>query len=224
VSKFVDRMVGRASKQEDNVLALTRLSDYTARADSPEDGTPEEPADYGKLGEHVTSVLEAANQAAEKIHEQARGGARQITERAQQEASALLEKARAEIEELSGEAHRVRIEAEEESREMRERANAYATEKRREADREASALVAQAKRDASELEQAARARSAELERDVESSEQRLRQLVGGLRDLAVRLEELLAAGHPVDAPDSDESMDESLRHAAAAQGAPQRSE
>jgi hypothetical protein len=253
VSKFVDRMVGRTSKGEDKTMAkqsdrkkpaeevpaIARLSDYTVHADSPETWTSESAglaqsddpaelaADYGKLGEHVTSVLEAANQAAAKIREEARSAAQEIAERAQREAKTWLDKARAETDELSHEASRLRIEAEEESREMKERANAYATEKRREADRQATAFVAGAKREASEYTKAAQERGAALAKNIELSEQRLRQLVGGLRDLAVRLEELLQA--PSDESEAagveplrnEESIEESLRRSAAAQGTSQ---
>jgi F0F1-type ATP synthase membrane subunit b/b' len=245
VSKFVDRVVGRISKQEDrgmakqsdrkspgeDVSAIARLSDYTVHSHSPETRTGEDEAsevaaDYGKLGEHVTSVLEAANQAAATIRDEARANAQEIVERAQREASTWLEKGRAETEELSHDASRLRIEAEEESRDIKERANAYATEKRREADRQASALMARAKREASEHTRAAQDRGAALAKNVELSEQRLGQLVGGLRDLAARLEELLQApaagdGAGAETPKSDESMEESLRRSAAAQGTSQ---
>src|SRR5439155_14774941 len=142
-------------------------------------------------------------------------------------ASTWLEKARAETEELSREANRLRTEAEEESLELKERANAYATEKRGEADRQALAFIAGAKREASEHTKAAQERGAALAKNIELSEQRLRQLVAGLRDLAVRLEELLQAAPDASAdaaaetPQTDESMDESLRRSVAAQGTSQ---
>jgi hypothetical protein len=254
MSNFVDRMVGRNSKREDEGMAkkpdrknqaddasaVARLSDYTVHANSPEvwateaprlggqeDGSAELQADYGKLGEHVTSVLEAANQAAGKIRDEARSAAQEIAEHAQREAGMWLEKARAETEELSHEASRLRIEAEEESREMKERANAYATEKRREADRQASALITRAKSEASEYTKAAQERSAALSKNVELSEQRLRQLVGALRDLAGRLEEVLepqatpGEGGGAEMPRSAESMEDSLRQSAAARGTSQ---
>ena len=212
------------------VPAISRLSDYTAHPGQSEmwstvDDGPELAADYGKLGEHVTSVLEAANDAAAKIRDEARANAKEIAERAQREAASWLEQARAETEELAHEASRLRIEAEEESRELKVRADAYATEKRREADRQASAIVSGATREASEQTRAAGERSAALAKNVELSEQRLRQLVGGLRDLAGRLEEILQ--EPPGGSDESgvkelpahESMDESLRHSAAAHGA-----
>jgi hypothetical protein len=225
-------------KPAEEVPAVARLSDYTVH-DGPEtwtsdvgqlteeDDAAKFAADYGKLGEHVTSVLEAANQAAAKIREEARSTAQEIAERAQREAGTWLEKARAETEKLSHEASRLRIEAEEESLEMKERANAYDTEKRREADRQASALIAGAKREASEHTKAAQERGAALAKNIELSEQRLRQLVAGLRDLAVRLEELLQAAPDASADaaaetrQADESMDESLRRSAAVQGTSQ---
>jgi hypothetical protein len=238
MSKFVDRLVGRTSRQEENsmagqsnrknpaeVPAISRVSDYTAQPSEPETWpTSEDTADYGKLGQHVTAVLEAANQAATKIRNEARGDAKEIAESAQREAASWLEKARAETEELSHEASRLRVEAEEESRELKERANAYATEKRREADRQASALVSQAKRESAERTRAAQERSAALARNVELSEQRLRQLVDGLRDLAGRLEDMLhevpaASGADGEPPREHESMEESLRPSAAVQAA-----
>jgi F0F1-type ATP synthase membrane subunit b/b' len=251
VSKFVDRVRGRISNQEDQTMArkkpvqdvpaIARLSDYTVHGDSseawtgeaeqisaPVDESAEFAADYGKLGEHVTSVLEAAKQAATTIRDEARGTAQEIVERAQREAGTWVDKARAESDELAHEASRLRVEAEEESREMKDRANAYATEKRREADRQASAFIAAAKREASEHTRAAQERGAALARNVELSEQRLRQLVVGLRDLAVRLEEVLqqapdssegAGAEPAATP--EESIEESLRHSAATQGASQ---
>jgi hypothetical protein len=243
-SRFVDRLVGRTSKQEDTpmakqpdgknpaeVPAISRLSDYTAHPDEPETWVNQEAelaADYGKLGAHVTSVLEAANEAAAKIRDEARVTAKEIAERAQREGASWLEKARADTDELSREANRLRVDAEEESRELKERANAYATEKRREADRQASALVSQAKRDASEQTRAAQERSAALAKNVDLSEQRLRQLVSGLRDLAERLEEILreppavSQGESLESRRAQESMEESLRRSAAAQGASQQ--
>lgn len=248
MSKFVDRMVGRkqeekkmanrsdAGKSPADVPAVSRLADYTVHADSPESWTPdaapltpgehdqtEFAADYGKLGEYVTSVLEAANEAAGKIRDEALTNAREIVERAQGEARTRLEKARAETEELSHEANRLRVEAEEESRDMKQRANAYATEKRQEAERQASDFIARARREASEHTRTAQERGMALAKNVELSEQRLRQLVGGLRDLAGRLEDLLQDVTKAPGPGSaekqenDASIEESLRRSAAAQ-------
>ena len=242
MSKFVNRLVGRSSNQEGISMAkqpnrknrpeeaptISRLSDYTAHPAEAETWSTvadsELAADYGKLGEHVTSVLEAAKDAATNIRDEARAKAREIAESAQRDAATWLEKARLETEELAREAGRLRVEAEEESRELKVRADAYATEKRREADRQASAIVSGAKREASEQTRAAGERSAALAKNVELSEQRLRQLVGGLRELAERLEEILQEGPGasdearVEPLSANESMDESLRRSAAGRG------
>jgi hypothetical protein len=252
VAKFVDRMVGRKQEEKEmanqsdsrkpaaDVPAVSRLADYTVHGDGPESWAPgatpltgdehehaEFATDYGKLGEHVTSVLEAANEAAGKIRDEARKNAGEIAARAQGEARASLEKARAETDELSHEANRLRVEAEEESRDMKQRANAYASEKRQEAERQASAVISRAKREATEHTKSAQERRLALARNVELSEQRLRQLVGGLRDLAGRLEELLqdapkaVSGTAAEKQEQEVSIDESLRRSAAAQRFPQ---
>lgn len=214
MSKF-DRIAGRTSQErgaevdetgreshladpEAESPAASRLADYTAKQtghdDSPDDAArlaPKEDeavelvTDYGKLGEHVASVLEAANAAAAKIRE----------------------------------------EAEKEVRETRQRANDYAAEKRREAEDEAADIVARAEREASEHTNVAQERGRALANNVALSEERLRQLVAGLRDLAGRLEELVQAEPPrndsPNVPPDEASLEESLRPSEVAKRSPQ---
>jgi F0F1-type ATP synthase membrane subunit b/b' len=246
VSKF-DRIAGRPSQEreaevdetarESNLAdpqpespAASRPADYTAQETGDDDGphdaarlTPKEDeavelvTDYGKLGEHVTSVLEAANAAAAKIRDEARASAERLAERTRNEATALLEEAGVETEHL-------RAETEKEIRETRQRANDYAAEKRREAEGEAAAIVARAKREASEHTNAAQERGSALASNVALSEERLRQLVGGLRDLAGRLEELVQAEPPREdspnVPSDEASLEESLRPSEVAKRSP----
>jgi cell division septum initiation protein DivIVA len=173
--------------------------------------------DYGKLGEHVTSVLEAANEAAAKIREDARTNAELVAKQSQTESKALLEQAKEHAERLSRESERLHAEAKKESRELTQRAEAYVAEKRREAEAEATGVLSRARRDASEQTRAAQERRSALTKDVALSEERLGQLVGGLRNLALRLEELVHVepGHTkTDSPvvgDQDPSLEESLR-------------
>lgn len=256
MSKFVDRIAGRTSQEREAVVdetaresnlagpqaespAVSRLAHYTAQEagqdDRPHDAvrpTPKEDeavelvTDYGKLGEHVTSVLEAANAAAAKIRNEARAGAERLAERTRNEATALLEKARQEADKVSLEAEHLRAETKKEVRETRERANDYAAEKRRDAEGEAAAIVARAKREASEHTKAAQERGSALANNVALSEERLRQLVGGLRDLAGRLEELVQAetsrGDSPNVLPDEASLEESLRPSeAAAKRSPQ---
>jgi cell division septum initiation protein DivIVA len=251
VSKFVDRMVGRNVSERRGEIdegagnpdapgsagspTVSRLADYTAQQSAAENRPPDtgprtveaadEPellTDYGKLGEHVTSVLEAANKAAAKIREDARTNSERVVKQSQSEARALLEQAQEHAEKLSRESERLRAEAKKESREMTQRAEAYVAEKRREAEAEATRILSRARREASEHTRAAQERRSELAKDVALSEERLGQLVGGLRNLAVRLEELVhpepghAKSNVAIVGDRDPSLEESLRPSVAA--------
>ncbi len=252
MSKFVDRMVGRNPPEERRAEidgpaggqdaqgsggspTVSRLADYTAHESTAKNRPPDtaprtaraddesEPlTDYGRLGEHVSSVLEAANKAAAKIREDARTNAERVAKQSQSEAQALLEQAQEHVEKLSRESERERAEAKTESREMTQRAEAYVAEKRREAEAEATGILSRARREASEHTRAAQERRSALASDVALSEERLGQLVGGLRNLAVRLEELVQAepGHAKSdsliVGDQEPSLEESLRPSVAA--------
>jgi cell division septum initiation protein DivIVA len=251
VSKFVDRMVGRNAPERRGEIdaapngpdtqgsvgspTVSRLADYTAHEGNakkrPPDATPptagavekaEPLIDYGKLGEHVTSVLEAANKAAAKIREDARTNAEVVAKHSQSEARTLLEQAREHAEKLSRESKRLSAEAQKESRELTRNAEAYVVEKRQEAEAEAAGILSRARREASEHTRAAQERRIALAKDVALSEERLGQLVGGLRNLAVQLEELVrpnpepASSNSGIARDQDSSLEESLRRSAAA--------
>jgi cell division septum initiation protein DivIVA len=252
VSKFVDRMVGRNGPERRGEIVeptgesdargsagsptVSRLADYTvhegnAKKNRAPDTVPrtvnadneaKPVTDYGKLGEHVTSVLEAANKAAEKIQEDARTNAERVAKHSQSEASALLEQARGHAEKLSLESERLCAEAKKESREMTRSAEAYVAEKRREAESEATGILSRARREASEHTRAADERRSALAKDVALSEERLGQLVGGLRNLAAQLEGLVqadperASSNSPLARDQDSSLEESLRRSASA--------
>jgi cell division septum initiation protein DivIVA len=251
VSKFVDRMVGRNAPERRAEIdepaggpdaggpvgspTVSRLADYTvhegnAKKDRAPDTAPrtvtadneaEPVTEYGKLGEHVASVLEAANKAAAKIREDAHTNAERVANQSESEAKALLEQAQEHAEKLSRASERLRAEAKTESRGMTQRAEADVAEKRREAEAEATGILSRARREASEHTRAAQERRSALARDVALSEERLGQLVGGLRNLAVRLEELVQAepGHAKSDPlivDQEPSLEESLRPSVAA--------
>ena len=257
MSKFVDRMVGRNGPERRGEIVeptgesdargsagsptVSRLADYTAHEGNAKKRLPEaaphtadaaeeaEPLmDYGKLGEHVTSVLEAANMAAAKIREDARANAERVTTQSQSEASALrllhppVEVSRGHAEKLSRESERLSAGAKKETRELARQAEAYAAEKRREAEAEAASILSGARREASEHTRAAQERRSALAKDVALSEERLGQLVSGLRNLALQLEELVrpdpepATSNSAIARDQDSSLEESLRRSAAA--------
>ncbi len=117
---------------------------------------------YAQFGEHLSSVLQAANEAAKKLEDDART-----------------------------EAERLRTEAENESRQTRKQAEKYAAEKRRDAEAKAADIVSRAEKAAKTRSIAAEERSRELESNVELAEARLQQLATGLVDTASRLEGLI---------------------------------
>jgi type IV secretory pathway VirB10-like protein len=155
----------------------------------------EPPVDYTKLGEHVASVVKAAEVAAERIREEAN-----------REAATTL-----------SEADRVRAETEEATKRMREGAAAVVEAKRREAEAEAATVIASAKSVEARKAKAAEERLATLQEHIELTEKRLNQLAGGLRNVAVQLEALgEAEGLPVGSGEDqtnigEETLDESLR-------------
>jgi hypothetical protein len=143
---------------------------------------------YAQFGEHLSSVLQAANEAAKKVEEDARTEAERLRNRTQSQAASTLEDARRESEKLLVEAERLRTEAENESRQTRERAETYAAEKLRDAEAKAAGIVARAEEVAQSRAIAAEERSRELETNVELAERRLQQLATALIETASQLE------------------------------------
>lgn len=201
----------------------SRLEGYTTEpvvgapssvgADHVED---EQVPKFSEFGQHVASVLETAREAAERIQAEARSEAAQVLERAQAEAEERLATARRQAEELDAEAAKARSEASEVAEDVRSRADAYAEEKRREADDAAAQITARAERLARERARAADERHQVLSGNVERTEERLRRLVTGLRELAGRLDVLVASDGlteltALDAEPRGPALDESLR-------------
>jgi F0F1-type ATP synthase membrane subunit b/b' len=211
---------------------LSRMAGYTAPDDQTQDDerqalvANDEPAersnDYAELGEHVASVLETATAAAAKIREDAREEAQKLAERTKEKAAEVIGTARLEADKVSAEAKQLRAEAEKETHELRQRVNEYLAEKRGEAETEASEILTRAKREAGEHTRAAQERRSALDTNVALTEERLRQLVGGLRELAGRLEELLGGQAPIPTADATDtahspSFEAALRPSVAAE-------
>jgi type IV secretory pathway VirB10-like protein len=154
----------------------------------------EPPVDYTKLGEHVASVVKAAEVAAGRIRE-----------------AANLEAAT-----TRSEAERVRAEAEAATKLMREGAAADAAARRREVEAEAAKVIASAKLAETREAKAAEERLTTLRQQIELTEKRLNQLAEGLRNVAVQLEELGEGEGPPAGSDEgetnggEETLDESL--------------
>ena len=127
-------------------------------------------ADYGKVGEHVASMLESARAAAVKIQAEAREEARRITEHTRDEAAEVLAGARSRASRLEAEAAQLHAEAAE--------------------------AVSRAQHIVREQSRSAEGRRVALDDNVTLAEERLGQLVGALRELANRLEDVLEQRQP----------------------------
>jgi hypothetical protein len=192
-------------KRDNDLQARSEAWDAAQAAEAVESasegtdgGKDERPASFADLGQHVASVLETAREAAERIEADARQEATLVVERLQAEAAQTLAEAQQKAEELDANSARTRSEASATAEEFRARAEAYAEKKRREADEAAAELLVRTERQAKERARAAEERQQALEVNVERTEERLRKLVIGLRELAGRLDVLVGSDALVD--------------------------
>jgi hypothetical protein len=133
------------------------------------------------VGEHVEAVLKAAEDAAEGLVEDARMRAIAIRADAEHDASSHLEEAHATAARLTEQAEAAHAEALAAAQRVRAAANSDAADVRAEAERDAVTVV-----------ERTTARHQELLDDTALAEDRLHRLVDGLRDVADRLDGLLA--------------------------------
>jgi vacuolar-type H+-ATPase subunit H len=145
-----------------------------------------EVVNYEELGEHVASVLKAAELAA-----------RGIRTKAEQEAEARVSEAGRQAGRILHDAEGLRAETEDASRVLREQAEAYAGRTRQDADVEASKVLQAAQEAVATVTRDEEERQGTLREDIERSEKRLTELGAGLRDLAMRLEELVGTDRPL---------------------------
>ena len=136
--------------------------------------SPNNPAAYEELGEHVRTVLSSADEAAKRLQTSA-----------------------------TKEAKRIRGEAEDYSRETRAAADAYAEQRRESAETEASAITAEAQKRARDVRSVAEKQATDIQRDAiarreallqesERSEERLRNLLKVFRAMTERIENLVS--------------------------------
>jgi cell division septum initiation protein DivIVA len=163
---------------------------------------------FAELGQHVATVLATAREAAEKIEGDARSEAATVLERAKAEAAETLSDARDKAAELEAETNEKRSAAIAAAEDIRSRADAYAEKKRQEADEATAEALARAERQARERSRAAEERQQELDSNVERTEERLRKLVNGLRELAGRLDVLVG---PDSLLEPEAELDETLK-------------
>jgi cell division septum initiation protein DivIVA len=163
---------------------------------------------FAELGQHVATVLATARDSAEKIEGDARREAAAVVERAKAEAAQTLSDARDKAAELETETNEKRSAAIAAAEDIRSRADAYAEKKRQEADEATAEAVARAERQARDRARAAEERQQALDSNVERTEERLRKLVTGLRELAGRLDVLVG---PDALLEPETELDEALK-------------
>jgi uncharacterized membrane protein YqiK len=182
--------------EQEHGTGARRVTSYLAAPDASPDFGPSLPAgaesDFDRLGGHVSSVLSAAKEAAVRIQEEARLEAEHVREQAEREATARAEAAREDAEATRLEVERTRSDAEDWATETRAAAERYAVDQRSEAEAEARKILSAADRQAASFSMEAERRQQALKMDISLAEDRLRQLVTGLHDLAARLDTLLS--------------------------------
>ena len=172
---------------------------------------------FAELGQHVATVLATAREAAERIEGDARREAALVLERAQAEATETLSQARDKAGEIEADTAEKRSAAIAAAEDIRARADSYAEQKRQEVDEAAVEVVARAERQARDRARAAEERQQALNVNVERTEERLRKLVTGLRELAGRLDVLVGSDALVELvePEAEASrptgLDEALK-------------
>lgn len=200
---------------EDHDSGPSLVATYPATvSDPPRESGPSsravEATDFDRLGDHVSSVLSAAQEAALRIREEARKEAETLREQAQQEAMACAEEAREEADASTAEALRLRSDARQWAEQARTAAENYAADRQSGAEAEAQQILSAAERQASSYSDDAQRRHQALKMDISLAEDHLRELASGLHDLAVRLDNLLSTHPGEEESDRPAADDDSL--------------
>jgi hypothetical protein len=211
---FIRRNRSRTSEDTPPDGVEAPAADASPVVETPNAGSG---AGSDRLAEPVAAVLQAADEAAARLTEATRREAEEIRRQAEVEASARIEEARQEAESLRAAAEDARAEAVASGKQTRAAAEAYAEERRLAAEREATQIVAQAEGEAVSRRDALIKHSALLEKDAALAENRLRLLVGGLREVADRLDDLVGRATPESAQAEGAEQDEE-REAGAIEG------
>jgi hypothetical protein len=166
--------------------------------------------DFAGVGEHVTSVLAAAEAAATKLRAAAEEEAWGMIHNAERQAQETREQAREESETVRASAQQILDEAEAASSDVRAQADRYAEERRREADTQAAKAVLEAERKAASIADTSKERHRVVLSNIATSEARLRDLAKSLRGVASALDTVVGEGQEEGAPNAG-SLEESLR-------------
>jgi hypothetical protein len=163
---------------------LGSLANAVAASPDPALGSSDvESASY-REGEQLNTVLGAAKAAAARIEEEARREGKRVCDQAQRKATEQRQAAHEQARAMRVKAERLRAEAEEWSKQTRAAAVSIAADLRAEAEAEARDILSAAEREAASFSENAERRKRALKMDICGAEDRLRQLVTGLRELA----------------------------------------
>lgn len=142
-----------------------------------------EGADLAGVGDHIASVLAAAETAASNLRAAAEEEATEIRLSVTHESEAARASARQIVEE-----------AEAAGAEIRREADRYAEDRRRTADEQAATIVSEAKRNALSIAETAQERHRVVLTNIATSEVRLRDLAKNLRSVASALDTVVGDG------------------------------
>lgn len=188
VSAFLDEVAGQVGTLQQRIRELESERDAAGAEAAPEQGAPaDRRSAFRELGEETTRILEAAEEAAEKMRTRASEESRDLVEEARREATEAREDA-------EQEANRVLEEARTKAQEERERANETATQ-----------VLEEARSSARETLNTAEQRHREITDTVRELDELRARLVDDLRSVSEAIDgavERLAGGpEEVELPD-----------------------
>lgn len=203
IKEVTPEVVGRPAPEESTDVERAQLE----RTPAPAAVTAE------NIGQHVSSVLQSAQQAARTIQDDARREAATLVERARREADETRARASTEAAAKSSDAERALQTAREQADQTRGDADAYAQRCRQQAEQQAAATLSNAKGEASSIQQDAETRHEELLSNVAMTEDRLKVLSSALKNVARELDDLVEDEFSAEGSDARarEELDAALR-------------
>ena len=169
--------------------------------------------DMASVGEHVATVLAAAEAAAQNIRGEAELDAKDVGQEAARAANEIRSRATQEAQLERASTRRLVDEAEAASHGIRSDADQYADERRREADAQASQTVREAERRAASIADTSGERHRVLLANIAESETRLRELANSLRGVAASLDDVVGDIEAAELDDErgSEQLEDALR-------------
>lgn len=176
-------------RADDDAESVSRSATFVA--DETTEPTESGGLDMASVGEHVASVLAAAEAAAQKMRAEAELEAKETGQEATRAANEIRSRATQEAQMERASSRRLVDEAEAASHGVRSEADRYADERRREADAQAVQTLRDAERRAAAIADTSDERHRVLLANIAESETRLRQLATSLRGVAASLDDVV---------------------------------